>query len=1276
MESEVIIQPDNWIVEDNLDDHFQIRLWGYTRKNEKTCFVIDDFSAWCYIDLPEKFGPHEIRWTDEGVSKIRDYINRRMPQNLRPFQIILKDLMPMYGYRPKIKECKQYLMCLFNNIEGMKYLERIMSGSDISNLRDVEISGIGYLKLPVWEVDIPVDVKLRTELSCTYCQWIQLKDNNQSVPDEQRITSADYEYHISWKDIVPLDSEKTPWVVNPLIAYVDIEVYSHHKSAFPDAQQIEDCIFMISVVIERYGQRETRESHLFVLGDCDPVGNMGVYRFTTELDMIYATFRLIAKKKVDVIAGYNILKFDIPYIQQRLVNFGKEFPPLSLLINDNTRIYKKVWKSDAYGYNEDHILQCEGRIIIDLLPIVKRDYKFSKYSLDVVAKEFLGWGKDDVSPREMFDTFDEFIDSSISGTDTDYEIAVRKMTRVAKYNEKDNVCVAEIVNKTNTIIGLVEMANVVGVSIVALFTGGQQARVLNLLYAECRNEKKRRIEANKTLPVDKQENPVWFVCDRKPPRMEDWEQDWEGGMCRCRTRKMEENVICVDFNSMYPMNMMARNISFDTFVNDNPKDTNLYYCGDKVPSSMTSLVAWKEDREERAKRRGNSKMLLAGSEENEQEDQVAFNSHINEMEENENDEEDTPVKPDDKLANKWKTRMNSSVTEKKEYKEVSERFQGCQLFDENNNPILGRDPRNPNVYFFRQRYINSEFREGLLARIVRNLVDSRKAVRKSLAVLSAQAKFEDKYPKYIEEWQKVFGKDSEPTEEFEKTITDILVELDDAKGNKVAILEKNIENKIKEFLGSPNLKDLIVDVLEIKRKFPKIKENWVSSHRVNRVMIVVLEKKQLALKLTANSCFGFMGALGGKREFMQGAMAVTATGRELIIFVNNYIVENGKTWLEEFGIKDIKEDPRVVYNDTDSSMVAFGIKDPAITNLFGVLVAKKVNMMLPKPTAVDFEKAMYRFLAFKEKKYIAVLISSKGIPILNRKKMIIRGITLSRRDNCEEERDIYSEVMEDIMFHDRFEETIYNLQNRLIRLASHCVPVQRLAVIRSIGQKYKSSTYFMKIFQDYLTSVGKPVRAGDRLEYIVIENEETKIGNKMRLLDQWNDHNEAYMNGTYLVEADKAYIPEKPMLPDVEYYIEKILNNKITQLLMVGYHNHFVKLLENYAVKMLKRISKNVVTQDVEDHFIQELHKKLDESFNTIKKDGRFIEQEKAYKNVFVDIFGRISKTKIDTKISPWICLNFLVIAKQKKANMIEIKEKARNGFKLKRTKIKITIKK
>merc|ERR1712176_833797 len=80
----------------------------------------------------------------------------------------------------------------------------------------------------------------------------------------------------------------------------------------------------------------------------------------------------------------------------------------------------------------------------------------------------------------------------------------------------------------------------------------------------------------------------------------------------------------------------------------------------------------------------------------------------------------------------------------------------------------------------------------------------------------------------------------------------------------------------------------------------------------------VLNGRQLALKVSANSVYGFTGATTGNLPCLEISSSVTAFGRTMIDHTKNlveakYTIENGYA-----------HNAQVIYGDTDSVMVKFG----------------------------------------------------------------------------------------------------------------------------------------------------------------------------------------------------------------------------------------------------------------------------------------------------------------------------------------------------------------
>ena len=72
----------------------------------------------------------------------------------------------------------------------------------------------------------------------------------------------------------------------------------------------------------------------------------------------------------------------------------------------------------------------------------------------------------------------------------------------------------------------------------------------------------------------------------------------------------------------------------------------------------------------------------------------------------------------------------------------------------------------------------------------------------------------------------------------------------------------------------------------------------------------VLEGRQLALKISANSVYGFTGATVGQLPCLEISSSVTAFGREMIDKTRNRVEE-------------LFPGSKVIYGDTDSVMVKF-----------------------------------------------------------------------------------------------------------------------------------------------------------------------------------------------------------------------------------------------------------------------------------------------------------------------------------------------------------------
>jgi DNA polymerase delta subunit 1 len=152
----------------------------------------------------------------------------------------------------------------------------------------------------------------------------------------------------------------------------------------------------------------------------------------------------------------------------------------------------------------------------------------------------------------------------------------------------------------------------------------------------------------------------------------------------------------------------------------------------------------------------------------------------------------------------------------------------------------------------------------------------------------------------------------------------------------------------------------------------------------------VLDGRQLALKISANSVYGFTGATVGKLPCIQISSSVTAFGRAMIDQTQQ-LVEAKFTKANGYD-----HDAVVIYGDTDSVMVKFGSHDLARVMEYGREAASFVTTHFTSPISLEFEKCYFPYLLISKKRYAGLYWTNPE----KWDKMDTKGIETVRRDNC------------------------------------------------------------------------------------------------------------------------------------------------------------------------------------------------------------------------------------------------------------------------------------
>ncbi|NBO22629.1 DNA polymerase, partial [bacterium] len=296
------------------------------------------------------------------------------------------------------------------------------------------------------------------------------------------------------------------------VAFLDLECES--ENGFPDLENPNERINLITLRID--GINYVISLHPVVLPDCK------VYVEDTEKDLIARIFEILQKEDVDVLTGWNIRLFDIPYIMGRAKLFFDEkelmaFMPFNMFKERMIKIGQRDYKIfDLLGYTT-----------LDYLDLYK---KFSgsnqeSYALNFIARVELDEQKLDYSEYSSM-----------------REFYTQNFQRFAEYNVQDALLVEKLDNK----LKLLDLA-------------------ISIAY-----------EAKITFDIVFFATRIWetICCDHLlkqnivPPLKTKYAKDDQfiGAFVKEVEPGLYKNIVSFDATSLYPSIIMGWNISPETCV--------------------------------------------------------------------------------------------------------------------------------------------------------------------------------------------------------------------------------------------------------------------------------------------------------------------------------------------------------------------------------------------------------------------------------------------------------------------------------------------------------------------------------------------------------------------------------------------------------------------------------------------------------------------------------------------------------------------------------------
>jgi len=507
-----------------------MRMFGITKAGNSVCAHVHGFHPYLFIEAPPNFKPADLRTFRLSLN---DVVKKDMKSNKENvvdpvLNVELMSKASIYKFQGNV--LSPFIKITLAIPRLIAAVKRLVSGGDVPGVPSTTRA---------FEANIDFEIRFMADTHVVGCNWIELpkgkyrlrkcEDVSTMTNNKGFTTRCQIEVDVSWEDFISHPPEDDWADVAPFrILSFDIEC-AGRKGVFPEPDK--DPVIQIANMVIRQGDPEPFIRNVFTLDTCGQIVGSDVISFDKESKLLEQWAEFIRLADPDIITGYNINNFDLPYLLNRAKHLNvPNFHFMGRVKGIKSQIKETILQSKQMGKRENKVINIEGRVQFDLLLILVRDYKLRSYTLNAVSYHFLQEQKEDVHHSVITDLQ--------NGTP-------QTRRRLAVYCLKDAYLPLRLLEKLMCVINYMEMARVTGVPLSYLQTRGQQIKVVSQLL-------------RKTM-----EHDLLIPTYTSQPG----DDNFEGAtVIEPKRGYYDKPVATLDFSSLYPSIMMAHNLCYSTLL--------------------------------------------------------------------------------------------------------------------------------------------------------------------------------------------------------------------------------------------------------------------------------------------------------------------------------------------------------------------------------------------------------------------------------------------------------------------------------------------------------------------------------------------------------------------------------------------------------------------------------------------------------------------------------------------------------------------------------------
>ncbi|XP_016108706.1 DNA polymerase delta catalytic subunit [Sinocyclocheilus grahami] len=515
-----------------------VRMFGVTDSGNSVCCHVHGFAPYFYVPAPNGF-------TNAHLAEFQRELNSAVLKDMRSN----KDNIAVTVLAVDIT--KKESMYHYHGNKSLDFLRitmampRLIAPAKRLLEQGFKFANFATQSYQAYEANIDFEIRFMVDSDVVGCCWIELPKGKYRLREERsegqtaskypgKVSLCQYEVDVAWNHLVSHPAEEEWQRIAPLrVLSFDIEC-AGRKGVFPEPEI--DPVIQIASMVQRQGEKEPFIRTVFTLQSCASIVGSQILCFTQEKLLLQSWAEFVRTVDPDIITGYNIQNFDLPYLLNRAATLKvRLFPYLGRVWGSKSVLKDSSFQSKQMGRRENKTVNMEGRVQFDLLQVLLRDYKLRSYTLNAVSFHFLQEQKEDVQH------------SIITDLQNGNEQTRR---RLAVYCLKDAYLPLRLLQKLMCVINYMEMARVTGVPLTYLLSRGQQIKVVSQLLRQA-------MKQDLVMPVVKTEGG----------------EDYTGAtVIEPEKGYYSVPIATLDFSSLYPSIMMAHNLCYTTLLQKSQVD--------------------------------------------------------------------------------------------------------------------------------------------------------------------------------------------------------------------------------------------------------------------------------------------------------------------------------------------------------------------------------------------------------------------------------------------------------------------------------------------------------------------------------------------------------------------------------------------------------------------------------------------------------------------------------------------------------------------------------